>query len=259
MSLPLALPGGISINATIGEAYGVIMGTNYIFDKNGNRLVDPNTGTYLVSPGVMPIGNINPDFMGGWSNELHWKNFQVSFLIDFRKGGDIFSITNFNGRYSGLLEETAEHNIRENGYVFDGVLADLDSNDNPIQEGGANTQSLEDDYYKSSGIKNNIPVAYNDYKFFAGGFHINKQDLYDGSFIKFRELAISYQLPETWLKRIGISYASVGFIARNLWILFKNIPHIDPEIAVSTNNIQGNEGGTVPSTRSFGMQVNFKF
>ena len=258
-NIPLASPGGITVNAFIGEAYGTILGTNYIFDKQGNKLIDPNTGYYLKSPGVMPIGNINPDFTGGWSNSLQWKNISLSLLIDFRKGGDIFSVTNAFGRYSGLLKSTTENNIRENGYIFDGVVAILDSKGMPILESDGNTQNLLDDTYQSTGVKNTKAVPYNDYKWVAGGYFLNKQDLYDGSFIKLRELTITYRLTGKWMEKLGLNQARVGIYARNLWTILKNIPNIDPEIISNTSNIQGNEGGAVPGTRSFGFNLNFNF
>lgn len=259
-NLPLASPGaGISFNAFVGKPYGTILGSDFIYDEAGNKLIDPGTGYYLVSPGVVPIGNIVPDFTGGFSNIFRWKDLRVNALIDFRKGGDIFSITNTFGRIAGLLEETAANGIRENGYVFDGVLAEVDSDGKPILTQGAQTASLEDDRYKSNGTKNARAVSYDEYKFYGGGFYLNRQDLYDGSYIKLREVSLDYRLPERWLKAIGISELHVGAFARNLLIIHKNIPHIDPEISVSTANLYGNEGGAVPSTRSFGMSLNFHF
>ncbi len=258
-NLPLASPGGITINAFIGQPYGTILGTNYIYDKDGNKLIDPNTGTYLVSPGVMPIGNTTPDFTGGIQNTCRYKNLNLTVFIDIRKGGDIYSFTNIYGRYSGLLAESAIGDSRENGIVNNGILAVLDNDQNPILEKGGDTQDLSDDVYRSSGQKSTLAVSYQDNKYFDSGLYINKRDLYDGSFIKLREISLGYNVPGKWLKNMGIKEASIAFVARNVAILHKKIPNIDPEQAISTSNISGNEGGSVPSTRSLGFNFNFKF
>jgi TonB-dependent SusC/RagA subfamily outer membrane receptor len=253
-NLPLAFPGGVTFNAFVGEPYGAILGTNYIYDKAGNKLVD-SSGNYIAS-GIMPIGNITPDFTGGFTNTFKYKNFSLNVFIDFRHGGDIFSITNLFGRYSGLLEESTANGIRENGIINNGVLAAYDENGNLILDGGGNTTTLTDDTYKTNNINNTTPVSYEDNKYYGGGFYINKRDIYDGSFIKLREISLTYNLPKKLLTHLGMSDASFSIVSRNVAILYKNLPNLDPEIAISTRNIQGNEGGAVPSTRSIGF--NFK-
>ncbi len=258
-SLPLASPGAISIQAQIGQPYGTIFGYNYLYDKSGNKLIDPNTGFYLKSNSVMPIGNISPDFTGGITNSFRWKNFDFNFFIDFRKGGDIVSFTNAVGIYSGLFEETAQRNYKENEIVYDGIYAVLDSKGRPILEGGGGTETLTDDYYKSNGEKNITRVSYDDHKFFDGFFHVQKRYVYDASFIKLREISIRYKLQTKWLERAGLTDVSFAIVSRNVAILHKNLPHLDPEMAVSTSNIYGNEGGAVPSTRSIGFNLKFKF
>ncbi len=257
-NLPLASD-VVSINALIGKSYGTILGTNFLFDNAGNKLIDPNTGYYLVSPGVMPIGNITPDFIGGFTNTFSWKGLSLKVFIDFRKGGDVFSITNTNGKVTGLFAETAEGGIRENGILYNGILAVLDSNGNPILDGGGNTATLLDDTYISSGQKNTKKINYDYYKFHASGYYINKQDLYDGSFIKLREVSLSYTIPKRWLAKVKIIDATISIVGRNLAILYKNLPNLDPDMATSTNNIYGFEGAALPSTRSIGCNLNFRF
>lgn len=251
-NLPLGSPGAITINALIGEPYGTILGTNYLYDKNGNKLIDPNTGYYLKSTSIMPIGNITPDFTGGVTNHIRWKNLDFGFFIDFRKGGDIASFSNATGLYSGLFAETAEGDFRENGKAYDGVYA-IYENGNLIQDNGINTKNLLDDTYKSNGEKSSIKVSYEDNKYQDGFFNITRRHIYDGSFIKLRELSLSYRFPVNWFEKVGILNASISVVSRNVAILFKNLPNLDPEMSVSTANVYGNEGGAVPSTRSIGF------
>ncbi|MGB5025772.1 MAG: hypothetical protein WBO44_10500, partial [Saprospiraceae bacterium] len=196
--------------------------------------------------------NTTPDFTAGITNQISWKNFVFSFFIDIRKGGDLISFTNATGLYSGLFEETAVGDFRENGKTYDGVYAILE-NGNPIQDGGNQSESLLDDTYKSNGIKSTIKVSYEDNKFQDGFFNINKRYVYDASFVKLREINLDYKLPSSLFKHCGIVNASIGIVARNVAILFKNLPNLDPEMSVSTHNVYGNDGGAVPSTRSIGF------
>ncbi len=258
-NIPIAAPGGITINSFIGKPYGTILGTNYLYDDAGNKLIDPTSGNYLASPGVMPIGNILPKFTGGITNTFTWKNLSLNIFIDFRKGGDIFSFTNATGFYSGLLAESAEGDIRENGIINKGIIAKVDDQGNPILIGGGNTPDLSDDIYATTGTPNTLAVSYDDNKYFGGAFYIQKRYVFDGSFIKLREVAINLALNKTWLNKTGIQEASLSITGRNLLILYKNLPNLDPDMAISTNNIYGNEGGAVPSTRSIGLNINIKF
>ncbi len=233
--------------ARVGQPYGTILGPDFLYDKSGNKLVNPNTGFYLQSTEVVPIGNITPDFTGGMSNSFVWKNLTLDVLIDFRKGGDIFSNTNFLGRYSGLLASSAVGDERENGVVNPGSVAVLDNEGNPVPDGeGA---------WKSTGLPNTISAPFNDNR----GAYPFRQDVYDGSFVKLREVSIGYSFPDAWLRRLGLAATRVSLVGRNLAILHKNIPNIDPDLAISASNFQGFEGGAVPSTRSLGVNLNFRF
>lgn len=248
-SLLLFQPGPYQFVARIGQPYGTILGIDYLYDKAGNKLVDPNTGIYLHTNDYVPIGNITPDFTGGMTNSFSWKNWTLDVFTDFRKGGDIYSFTNAAGRYSGLFAETAVGDARETGAIFPGKIAVLDNGGNPIPDGNG--------AYQSTGEQNTRLVAYSDNKVYAG--QIAKRDVYDGSFVKLREVSIGYMLPKRLLGRLHLADAHISVVGRNVAILFKNLPNLDPDLAVSTSNLQGNEGGGVPTTRSIGMNLNFKF
>ncbi len=259
-SLPIAgLVFTGALRADEGQPYGTIIGTNYLYDKNGNRLIDPNSGFYLTSPELMPVGNITPDFTGGLTNTWRWKGLSLTAFFDFRKGGDIVSTTNLWGRYSGLFAETAEGDNRENGVVNPGILAMVDADGLPILENAGNPNTPLDNVYASSGTANNITVNDQANRFFSGGYIITAADVYDGSFIKLRELSIAYTFPKQWLKRVGMQDLTLALVGRNLFILHKNIPYLDPDNAISTANIQGSEGGQVPAVRSYGVNLSFKF
>lgn len=114
-------PFKVEIGAVVGKPYGVIMGTNYVYDKNGNKCVNSN-GLYMSTSGNEDIGHIYPDFTGGWSNSFKWGNFDASFQFDFSKGGHFFSTTQMWGYYCGMFEETAANGVREKGIISDGVV-----------------------------------------------------------------------------------------------------------------------------------------
>jgi hypothetical protein len=89
--------------------------------------------------------------------------------------------------------------------------------------------------------------------------NINEANVFDASFVKLRELRLGYTLPAAWTGRIGLSTASVALVGRNLWIIHKNVPHIDPETAFNTGNAQGTESLQLPTTRSLGFNVSLNF
>lgn len=110
------------VGAKVGEEYGIIMGTNFVYDENGNKCVNPETGLYMATDGNEVIGHIYPDFTGGWVNSFRYKGFDASIQFDFSKGGQFFSTTTLWGNYCGMMEETAANGVRENGIISEGVV-----------------------------------------------------------------------------------------------------------------------------------------
>ena len=237
-------PFSVSYQARPGMEYGQIVGYNYVYDANGNKIVDPTTNAYARTAKVEPLGSVLPNFTGGVSTWLQYKGVKLYALVDFQDGGNLFSLTNVWGKYSGTLIETAEGGIRENGIVLDGVVqTGVDADGNAISDGTVNTGN----------------IAAVDHFFLDGGYIISAADVYDASFIKLREITLTYALPSRLFDKTAIQGLSISLIGRNLAILHKNVPHIDPESAVSTNNIQGLEGGQLPTTRTYGLSLNVKF
>jgi len=237
-------PFAVTLDATVGRPYGEITGYDYVYDGKGNKLVDPASGVYLTTSTVKPLGSVLADFTGGVSTWLSWKGVRLYALFDFQKGGHLFSFTNMFGKYSGTLAETAEGDIRENGIIVEGVNATgVDANGN----------------YTTDGTPNVTPIAAVDNFFVNHGYVVNAADVYDASFVKFRELSLTYDLPAKVFAKGPIRGISLGFVCRNLAILKKNVPHIDPESAVSSSNVQGFEGSQLPTLRSMGFNLSFKF
>jgi hypothetical protein len=198
---------------------------------------------------VKTIGNILPDWTGGISNTFRFKGFDLSALLDFRKGGDFFSTTYMWGTYSGILEHTAANNIRENGVVLDGLVAATDEDGNILYN--------EDGTAQTTGARNTTNL---DVHTWASDHYSGpaKQNVFDGSFVKLRELRFGYTLPAKWTG--PIRNARVAAFGRNLAIWGSKVTDfVDPENTTGSGNVQGLEGGALPSLRSYGFNVSFEF
>ncbi len=223
----------VSMVAQRGMSIGTMLGTDYVYDAQGNKIVGEN-GTYNVTASPVIIGDALPDFVGGFSNTFSYKNVYLSALIDFQKGGDFFSYTNLYGNKSGMLKESAEGDIRENGLINPGV--------------------------KEDGAVNDIVVSARTHFNSDGGNRISKANLYDGSYIYLREVRLGYQLPESWAKKIKMQAMRFTLTGRNLWLIKSNAPNVDPaNITNSIGNQIGFEGGALPPVRSLGVNLNLTF
>ena len=235
--------------AEAGKAYGVIRGSDYTY-LNGKRLVDA-TGNYILnSNSLTDIGNINPDWIGSINNSFKYKNVTFSFLIDVKHGGDVYSLDMDFGDYSGLYPETAGYNpngklVRSplnqgGGALLPGVTAD----------GKANTKLVD-----ASDI-NNGAFPFSSYNSFA-----DKSYVYDASYVKLREVAITYSIPQKVFTNIGfIKGIDLSLTGRNLWIIHKNLPYADPEQGYASGNSSiGFQVGTYPSLRTAGLTAKIKF
>lgn len=236
--------GGVSINATVGEAYGTIRGTNFVYDANGNKIVN-SSGYYMKSATSDEIiGNINPDWTGGMYNTFTFKSLSFGFLIDVRKGGDVWSLDRYYGLATGLSEETAGKNDLGNDLRL------------PISEGGG----IILPGVKEDGTPNDI--RYEAVNFGIFGYRRNPAAgfVYDGSFVKLREASLTYEFPKTIFGGDNfIKGMSLGLYGRNLWIIHKNLPDADPEDGLSSGNLQGYQVGSYPTVRTFGFNLNVKF
>ncbi|ASK30627.1 SusC/RagA family protein [Chryseobacterium sp. T16E-39] len=224
---------GVSLNARVGEAFGALVGSDYVYDANGQKVVNATTGRYLKNSNQV-IGNITPDWVGGVRNSFRYKDFSFSFLIDVKKGGDVFSPDMGYGISTGLYEETADY--RESGVVYPGV--------NP--NGQVNTTPTS-----SPGISGRVD-GYNAMP--------NKRFVYDASYVKLREASIGYNLPKSYLANTGIQDAKISIVGRNLWIIHKNLPYADPETGTGNGlAAKGQSIGSLPTTRDIGIDITLKF
>ena len=216
--------------AVTGQPYGQIYGTDFTYDDKGNKVVDGD-GAYVASS-RKSLGTITPEYNMGIRNAFKYKNLSLGFLIDIQKGGNYFSTTHMWGMYSGMLEESVANDLRENGIVLDAVYAD--------------------------GTKNTTVLAGQDYaKNHYGG--VDALNVFDASYVKLREVTLGYNIPR---EITGSLFTDIkfSFFARNLFAWGLDWKGMDPEMAsYGSGNTQGLEGGSLPSTRTYGMNVEFKF
>ncbi|MEO0331572.1 MAG: SusC/RagA family TonB-linked outer membrane protein, partial [Bacteroidota bacterium] len=192
-------------------------------------------GLPTILDGQHVIGNIQPDWIGGFQNTFSYKGLSVSALIDVRMGGDIYDMGTSIARVTGVLEETAIG--REEGVIGVGVK---------------NIGTAENPEYVTNDVVAEARTFYGRYS----GRQFHEAAVFDGSYVKLREASVTYQLPSKWFDNNFLQSARVSFIGRNLAILFRNNPHIDPEISSSD---LGYNYGQLPNTRSIGFNLNVKF
>jgi TonB-linked SusC/RagA family outer membrane protein len=239
-----SMQGGVTINAMVGQPYGVIYGTDYTY-LDGKRVVNEASGEYIkTSTSDNVIGNANPDWSMGVLNTFNYKNFGFSFLIDGQKGGDIFSLDMYYGLATGLYEETSfindlgnpvrNSNADGGGFINAGV--------NP--DGGINETRIRADRYGAFGYRRGLP---------------DRAFVYDASFIKLREVALTYNMPSKILGNSFIKGASLSIVGSNLWIIMKNLPYADPESGLGAGNVQGYSTGSLPSVSEIGLNVKLQF
>lgn len=251
LTLEGGLQGGVSINARKGEPYGTIQGSDFVYHANGQPIVRSN-GYYQVSPtSDIVIGYINPDWIGGVNNTLRYKDLSLSFLVDFQKGGDIFSLDLWYGMGTGLYEETVGNN--ELGNPKRDPVIGTPGNYDPASGGLLLPGVFE------NGTPNNVRIPGNNYRAYGWNRNPNSRYVYDASYIKLRELNLTYNLPAKLMEKTFISGASVSFIGSNLWIIKKNLPHADPESSQGSGNIQGWQSGVLPAVRNFGVSIGLTF
>ncbi len=244
--------GGVSINAMVGQPYGVIEGTDFVY-LNGQKVVDPATGYYKVTgKSDNVIGNVNPDWTGGMRNIFTYKSWALGVMVDVSKGGDIFSLDMAYGLATGLYKETAYLNDLGNP-VRNPVVGD------PVGGYASNSGGFINPGVNPDGTPNVTRVNAENYGAFGYLSNPNKAFVYDATFIKLREISLSYAIPASVLKKTFLTGVTISAVASNVWIIFKNLPYADPESGLGSGNLQGYSTSSLPSTRDFGFNLKFAF
>ncbi|MEI8085404.1 MAG: SusC/RagA family TonB-linked outer membrane protein [Paludibacter sp.] len=262
-----AYQGNVTLNAQVGQPYGVLLGTDYTYTADGQKILSATTGKPVkTATADKVIGNVTPDWNGGIQSTMTYKNWSFSFLIDMQHGGDVFSLDMYYGLSSGLYAET----------VYDNDLGNPVRNpivyNNP--KAATTTLKIASGYAPTSGgyinegvnvsstgvITPNVTrVNTTTYAGLGYGSEPNKAFIYDAGYIKLREISLSYSLPTRLLKGAFIQGLTLTATASNPWIISKGLPYADPESGLGSGNVQGYSIGSLPSTRDFGFNVKLNF
>ncbi|GAC1397080.1 MAG: hypothetical protein NVSMB63_17510 [Sediminibacterium sp.] len=241
------LGGGFGRSATPvveeGKAYGDLLAFKWATDDKGNHIVDATTGKPVLTSDQRYIGNFNPKATVGFTNTFEYKSFYLRLLVDGRFGGTIVSGTEMNLAFSGIPEVTQSY--REGNWNLGGVSA--------AGVAVPKTISAQDFWQIASGKR------YGAGEFFA----------YDATNLRVRELSIGYNIPVKNTKIVKA--AKLSLVGRNLLWLYRgksklNIPGIgtrkmwfDPDMSLGNSNYQGVEYGTLPATRTMGINLQVTF
>ncbi|MEZ4934579.1 MAG: hypothetical protein R2788_20935 [Saprospiraceae bacterium] len=206
-------------------------------NDDGQVIVDPNTGYPLYTDEEQYFGSYQPDFIMGFGTNVNYKGFGFNILFDVKNGGSFFSLTQFATEFNGTAAHTAEYNREP--YVFpNAVVQNADGTFTPND-----IEITEQDYFTNY---DPAPSTY----------------LVDASFVKLREIGLSYQLPKSLISKASIQAATISVFARNLkfWLPDSNI-FADPEINGPglTGNANGIETTQTPPSRSLGVNLKLTF
>ncbi len=251
----------VTVDALVGENYGAIM-SPYGFQKNenGDILVDAkglpkvsDNSTYNI------LGSAMWDWTGGLSTSFKYKNFSLSAILDVKIGADLYSMTSRTlysiGKSKATLEgrdgwyrseeERYEAGASETtwtptgGYLVNGVVETVDADGNKVYT--PNTRYVNPQEYWS---------------------HVSKYDpsyfIFDNSYVKLREITFSYRFPKKMITKFADDI-TFSLVARNPFIIYKNIKDIDPDSNYNNGSAMGLEYGSLPSRRSYGFNLNVKF
>jgi hypothetical protein len=239
------------INAAVGQDYATIYGFDWYRDANGNVLINddptdthPDGFPWTNKTSTVPLGKVNPDWTMNIYNTLTYKGFELTALIDIKSGGYVNNGTRFNLNYYGQTIETLD---RSTPTVFEGVYGHLDANGNVVSTGVVNsTEVIKDqNWYRGEN------------SFTSGG--AATQAVEDASWVKLRELTLSYTFNKAMLSKLKLQGLEVYATGNNL-IVSTPYKGGDPEVSVyGATNGQGFDYFASPAAKSylFGIKLTF--
>lgn len=235
----------VQIVAPVGGYYGEIYGQTFLrvtdeASPHFGKIIVGENGLPLISTEKSHVGNQNPDWMMGFTNNFSWRGFNLSFLIDFRIGGDIYSATASSLYLKGDAEGTVVNGDRASFVVPNSVM----------QTGGEyveNTVAVTpQNYWERIGSTGNygLPEIYT----------------YDATNVRLRNITFGYDFNRQQLKKTPFQRVRLSMTCNNVWMIHYNLPGIDPESVAATNtNATGFENGAAPTSRSYTFNITVGF
>lgn len=196
-----------------------------------------------LNQGNQILGDMNPDWLMGINNSFSYKDFALSFLIDIQQGGSVFSLDQYYGESTGLYPNSA-------------YINDLG---NPVRNSIADGGGFINPGVKADGSPNDIRVDASEFGQFGYAAFPNAEFVYDASYVKLRQVALSYTFPSRLLENSFMTGLQFTLTGSNLWIIHKNVPYADPEAGLSSGNLQGYITGAIPTTKEYGFNIKAQF
>ena len=247
----------VQVAAKVGENFGSIIGPDFKRNENGDILINPQTGLPQYDKSNHVLGNASWDWTGGATTTLTYKHLSLSAIFDVKVGGDLYSMSARAAYESGKSKETLLG--REGWYKSE------------EQRQAAGIAKGSSEWTPTGGFIAPGVIDNGDGTYRPNDIHINPEEywmsvsrnapsmfIYDNSYVKCREITLSYSIPKLLLKNT-IKSLTLSLVARNPFIIWKNIPNIDPDSNYNNTTGMGLEYGSLPSRRSYGLNVNVKF
>ena len=246
----------VKLQERVGQEWGLFYGRGFATDENGAQIWRERSGgnySYGLETNKL-LGSLLPDFTGGFTSNMTYKNFSLNLGFDFQKGGKYYSRTERYFVHSGLAAKTAGLNDKGNpkrdpvasggGVHITGVLqTGSDANGQPISDGTVvDTYVDAQDLYHLGNIGNS----------YEGNVH-------DASYIKLRTIRLNYAFDQKVLDKVNLKGASIGLYANNVWLIYSDLPWIDPSEIEKRSGYNWAEAGQLPNTRTIGINLNLRF
>ncbi len=246
---------GVSIVATEGQPFGTIIGAGFLKDENGNRIHNGSNGRPMPTEQPIALGTSLPDWTGGLISSMTFKGIELKAALDIRVGGNIFSMTNMTMHQNGAHLNTLDGRDSWNEFQQERrATEDAGGNPDDVPQDG---RGYIGEGVKENGETNDIAISPADY-WGAIGNNIPEPFIYDASYVKLRDIGLSYQLPASLLKKTPFTGIKIGIIGRNLVTFSKHTPNIDPESNYNNGNGQGLEYGSLPGRKRYGFNLLIK-
>ena len=225
--------GDLGNYAIVGQPYGIMQGSSFQKDEDGNFIVD-GQGNYQADSGIGIIGDPNPDYTANWINNISYKGISFGFQWQYIKGGDIFSSTVQSLLARGNTVDTDVDRFVP--IVLPGVSAD--------------------------GTPNDLQTYIGD-SFFRAYFFADEGGVFDATSIRLREISLSYVFPDALIEKTPFGRIGLTFSGQNLWYNAPNFPegiNYDPEVlSLGVGNGRGFDFRTAPTAQKLGVTLNVTF
>lgn len=247
----------VQVAAKVGENFGSIVGPDFQRNEKGDILIDATTGLPMYDKSNHVLGNASWDWTGGINTTFRYKNFGLTALFDVKVGADLYSMSARAAHESGKSKATLQG--REEWYK-----SEEERQAAGIPKGSASWTPTGG--FVAPGVIDNGDGTYR-----ANDIKINPEEywmsvcrnapsmfIYDNSYVKCREITLTYQFPKKWLGKV-VQDMTLSLVARNPFIVWKNIPDIDPDSNYNNTTGMGLEYGSLPSRKSYGFNLYVKF